>query len=334
MLSIQRPDLLHAFLAAPLARDPQAVAIDVPPGRDRPLRQVLTYGHLDALSSLIGQHLVGRMRGEAVVALLIGRTSPLLYAAQVGVLKAGGAFTCLDPAFPDERMAEILADAAPVAVLADAGGLARLERLGLAPGLVLDAEALARSVPPDAALPGAIDPAALAYVIYTSGTTGTPKGVEIEHRNIANLVAGDLAEFALGPGDRVVQGSSPAYDSSLEEIWLALASGATLVVMDDAAARGGPDVVGWLQAERATVFCPPPTLLRATIRAPRCPICACCMWAVRLCHRIWPIAGRRGGAWSMAMARLNARSLACAAMCGWVSRSGSAGRSRAWRLMC
>lgn len=264
MLSIQRLDLLHAFLAAPLARDPQAVAIDVPPGRDRPLRQVLTYGHLDALSNLIGQHLVGRMRGEAVVALLIGRTSPLLYAAQVGVLKAGGAFTCLDPAFPDERMAEILADAAPVAVLADAGGLARLERLGLAPGLVLDAEALARSVPPDAALPGAIDPAALAYVIYTSGTTGTPKGVEIEHRNIANLVAGDLAEFALGPGDRVVQGSSPAYDSSLEEIWLALASGATLVVMDDAAARGGPDVVGWLQAERATVFCPPPTLLRAT----------------------------------------------------------------------
>ena len=96
MLSIQRPDLLHAFLAAPLARDPQAVAIDVPPGRDRPLRQVLTYGHLDALSNLIGQHLVGRMRGEAVVALLIGRTSPLLYAAQVGVLKAGGAFTCLD----------------------------------------------------------------------------------------------------------------------------------------------------------------------------------------------------------------------------------------------
>jgi non-ribosomal peptide synthetase-like protein len=264
MLSVQRLDLLHAFLAAPLARDPQAVAIDVPPGRDRPARQQLTYGHLDALANLLAQHLAGRIAGEAVVALLIGRTSPLLYAAQLGVLKAGGAFTCLDPAFPDERMGEILADAAPVAVLADAAGLERLERLDLPAGLVLDAEALARSVPPPATVPATIDPASLAYVIYTSGTTGKPKGVEIEHRNIANLVAGDLAEFALGPGDRVVQGSSAAYDSSLEEIWLALASGATLVVMDDAAARGGPDVVTWLQTERATVFCPPPTLLRAT----------------------------------------------------------------------
>jgi non-ribosomal peptide synthetase-like protein len=256
--------VLHAFLADPLSCDPAALAIDVPPGRDRLDRQALSYGDLDALSTRIARHLVGRIAGEAVVALLIGRTSPLLYAAQIGVLKAGGAFTCLDPSFPDERMAAIVADAAPVAVLADAAGLARLDRLGLAPGLVIDAEALARNVPADTALPPAIAPSRLAYVIYTSGTTGQPKGVQIEHRNIANLVASDLAEFGLGPGDRVVQGSSSAYDSSLEEMWLALASGATLVVMDDAAARLGPDVVGWLRDERITVFCPPPTLLRSS----------------------------------------------------------------------
>jgi len=134
----------------------------------------------------------------------------------------------------------------------------------LAPGLVIDAEAQARSAALDGALPEAIAASRLAYVIYTSGTTGKPKGVQIEHRNIANLIASDLAEFGLGPGDRVAQGSSSAYDSSLEEIWLALASGATLVVMDDATARLGPDVVGWLQDERVTVFCPPPTLLRAS----------------------------------------------------------------------
>ncbi len=256
--------LLHAFFEAPLACDPGAIAIDVPPGRGRSDRQVMTYGALDALATRIAQHLAGRIAGEAVVALLIGRTSPLLYAAQLAVLRTGAAFTCLDPAFPDDRMAEIIADAGPVAVLADAAGLDRLGRLDLAPNLVCDAEALARRPAPDMALPGAIAPSQLAYVIYTSGTTGKPKGVEIEHRNIANLIASDLSEFALGPVDRVVQGSSSAYDSSLEEIWLALASGATLVVMDDAAARLGPDVVGWLRAERATVFCPPPTLLRSS----------------------------------------------------------------------
>jgi non-ribosomal peptide synthetase component F len=54
------------------------------------------------------------------------------------------------------------------------------------------------------------------------------------------------------------------YDSSVEESWLALASGATLIVMDDDAVRLGPDLPAWLRRERVTVFCPTPTLLRAT----------------------------------------------------------------------
>ncbi len=261
--------LLHAFLDVPLARDPAALAIDVPPGRNRPLRQTLSYGDLDALSTQMARALAertgnARSGAEPVVALLIGRTSPLLYVAQIAVLKAGAAFTCLDPTFPDDRMGEILADADPVVVLADAEGRARLERLGLNPGLVVDAAALQAASGADGDLPTDLASSRLAYVIYTSGTTGRPKGVEIEHRNIANLVQYDIAEFGLGPGDRVVQGSSTAYDSSIEEMWLALATGATMVVMDDAAARLGPDVIGWLRDERVTVFCPPPTLLRSS----------------------------------------------------------------------
>ena len=86
----------------------------------------------------------------------------------------------------------------------------------------------------------------------------------IEHRSIASLVQSDLQEFRLSPEDRVAQSSSAAYDSSIEETWLALAAGATLVVVDDDTARLGPDLIPWLRAERITVFCPPPTLLRAT----------------------------------------------------------------------
>ena len=109
---------------------------------------------------------------------------------------------------------------------------------------------------------GPADPHSLAYVIYTSGTTGKPKGVLIEHRGIVNLVTSDIDYFGLTCDDRIAQCSSPAYDSSIEETWLAFAVGATLVLLDDETVRLGPDLVPWLQRERVTVLCPPPTLLR------------------------------------------------------------------------
>ncbi|MFM9935004.1 MAG: amino acid adenylation domain-containing protein [Novosphingobium sp.] len=257
------PELLHEFLARTAACDPAATAIEVPAGRERLIRQVLTYAELAALSDRLALHLAPRLSPERIVALLLPRTSPLLYLAQIAVLKAGGAYTAIDPSFPDERIGEVLEDAEAVCVLTDATGAARLGAFVGEAVPILDAAALARQAPPaQATLPAAIQPDQLAYVIYTSGTTGKPKGVMVEHRNIANLVASDLVEFGLTAADRVIQGSSAAYDSSIEEIWLALASGATLVVMDDDAARLGPDIVAWLHAERASVFCPPPTLLR------------------------------------------------------------------------
>ena len=101
-------------------------------------------------------------------------------------------------------------------------------------------------------------------MIYTSGTTGRPKGVMIEHRSIVDLVAYYRAEFGLTSDDRVAQTSSSVYDSSLEEIWLAFAAGATLVVADDDTVRLGPDLVDWLRRERISSISATPTLLRST----------------------------------------------------------------------
>lgn len=259
-----RPALLHAFLAKAAARYPDQTAIEVPPARNRPDRQTISYAELVALTDRLAHQLAPRLKAERIVALLLPRTSPMLYAAQIAVLKAGGAYTAIDPSFPDDRIGEVLEDADAVAVLTDAAGAVRLGSVAGAVPLLQVTELAAQEPPAGAALPDEIRPEQLAYVIYTSGTTGKPKGVMVEHRNVANLVASDLDEFGLGPADRVVQGSSAAYDSSIEEIWLALASGATLVVMDDEAARLGPDIVEWLRTERATVFCPPPTLLRSS----------------------------------------------------------------------
>ena len=256
--------LLHHFLALPARLMADAPAIEIPPGRGRSERQVLSYGALETLSDRLALHLLPLIEPEAIVPLLLPRTSPLLHVAQLAVLKAGGAFTCLDPNFPLERMKEIVADADAPLLLSDVPGLARLAPLAGEAIRLLDVADLLERAPEAAALPHDIAPDRLAYVIYTSGTTGRPKGVMIEHGSIANLVRSDLEEFGLTPADRVVQGSSPAYDSFIEETWLAFAAGATLVVMDDEAARLGPDLVPWLRIERATVFCPPPTLLRST----------------------------------------------------------------------
>src|SRR6185369_13243005 len=168
--------------------------------------------------------------------------------------------------FPDEQVRDILADSEAVALLTNNAGLVRAQSLGFS-GKLFDVAEVATSASGAAVEPPTptwLLPSTLAYIIYTSGTTGRPKGVMIEHRSIANLVNSDLREFDLSAEDRVGQNSSPAYDSSVEEIWLAFASGATVVVMDDDTIRMGPDLVPWLRRERVTVFCPPPTLLRAT----------------------------------------------------------------------
>jgi len=242
--------LLLDLFAAAAARSRDRVAIQAPHAR-------LSYGDLSCRAAGFAAAL-GQLAPEAVVAVLLPREQPDLYAAQLGVLAAGGAFACLDAKFPDGFLAQALRCAA--GVVTDAAGAARLR--DLRPGLaLLRAEQVASAAAPLA--PPRLAPQRLAYVIHTSGTTGAPKGVAVEHGAIANLVRADLEYFGLDREARVAQCSSPAYDSSIEEAWLAFAAGATLVLMDDATLRLGPDLVPWLRRERISVFCPPPTLLRA-----------------------------------------------------------------------
>jgi non-ribosomal peptide synthetase-like protein len=284
VLSQTSPVLLHQFFFSAAQRWPERTAVEIPPGHGRPDRRCITYAELGRQADAVAGALRGVAGRDSIVAILLPRRSERLYSAQLGTLKAGGAYASIDPAFPDGRIREILEDAwggppglpppgglppgglpeagqeARPALLTDAEGAARALRIGFG-GRILVVDELEDS--PAAPSENLADPASLAYVIYTSGTTGRPKGVMVEHRSIVNLVASDIEEFRLAPDARVAQNSSPAYDSSVEEIWLAFAAGATLVVVDDDTVRLGPDLVPWLRRERITVFCPPPTLLRA-----------------------------------------------------------------------
>lgn len=222
----------------------------------------MTYAELENHANSVAATLSAFVTQECIIAILLPKSLEL-YVSQLAVLKSGAAYSCIDPAFPDELLHDVLQDSEAVAVLTDSGGLARLEQCGIAPNRAFDVSALLKE-PHRASIepPSWLTPSNLAYIIYTSGTTGRPKGVMIEHAGVTNLVAYDIEEFGLTPEDRVGQNSSPAYDSSVEEIWFAFAAGATLVVMDDETVRLGPDLIPWLQRERITMLCPPPTMLR------------------------------------------------------------------------
>ena len=240
--------------------------MDVPPGPAVGERSVVRYHELNVEAEALAARIGAYTKLDSLIAILLPRNSHRLYAAQLGVLKAGGAFTCIDISFPDSHIQAVLDDADAALLLTDDDGLLRISQSGLRVQHALNvAETGAATRLPDFAPVSKVAvPENLCYVIYTSGTTGTPKGVMIEHRSVVNLVASDIEAFQLSPTDRVGQGSSAAYDSSIEEIWLAFAVGATLVVIDDHTGRMGPDLVGWLRHEKISVFCPPPTLLRTT----------------------------------------------------------------------
>jgi non-ribosomal peptide synthetase component F len=149
----------------------------------------------------------------------------------------------------------------PALVVTDAGSAGRFAGTGVP--LVIAPLVPTPVTPPPAPQPTWFGPRSLAYAIYTSGTTGAPKAVLIEHGGVANLIAEGTARFALGPGDRVGTGQF----AGLRLVGRGDLAGARQRCHRAGARRRGgafgPDLVAWLRRERATVLCPPPTLLRA-----------------------------------------------------------------------
>ena len=203
----------------------------------------VTYGELERRARSWQAVLAARGVGpETRVALLADRT-PETIAALLGIWKAGGAYVPIDPATPPARLAELIRDS-EAELLVAAGGPGRPSGVDV-PSLDLRD----RGKTPELAATGTATPPRdraaaatsrnLAYLIYTSGSTGRPKAVMVEHGSLVDyaLAAADLAGIA--PGDRVLQFASFAFDTSAEEIFPCLLSGATLVLRDDTVLEPG-----------------------------------------------------------------------------------------------
>jgi len=159
----------------------------------------LTYGELNERANQVAQYLRGKGVGpDQLVALCMERGIEMV-ASLLGILKAGGAYVPLDPAYPRERLAYMLDDAAPRVVLTQERLRHSLPRVA-AEVVALDTEwAEITRYPSNNMSASTLGLASchLAYVIYTSGSTGQPKGVAIEHRNTVNLIM--WARSALAP---------------------------------------------------------------------------------------------------------------------------------------
>ncbi|WP_267106629.1 AMP-binding protein, partial [Xanthomonas sacchari] len=148
----------------------------------------LTYAELDARANRLAHSLIGLGVGleDRVAMLLQRRISSVV--AMLAVLKAGAAYVPLDATYPPERVAQLLADCGPIAILTEPGLHDRLPTD--APSLILiedDATQFA-DLPHTAPSVSGLTAHALAYIIYTSGSTGVPKGVMVEHRSVLRLV--------------------------------------------------------------------------------------------------------------------------------------------------
>src|SRR3989454_202688 len=160
--------------------------------------------------------------------------SPELVVALLGTLKAGAAYLPLDPEYPAERLAFMLADAAPAALLTQAN---LKDRLPASDARVwcLDAEGAALAMEPTDPVESGVQLDNPAYVIYTSGSTGRPKGVISPHRGIGNRLHWMQAEYGLEVGEGVLQKTPFSFDVSVWEFFWPLLAGGRLVL----AAPGG-----------------------------------------------------------------------------------------------
>jgi len=223
----------------------------------------LTYGALERRANRLAHHLARLGVGtDARVGVLLERGMELVVSL-LAVLKAGGCYVPLDPAYPAERLALMLADGGARVLVTRREHLGALDAAGLSVVCLDEAAPLLAAERDDAPLGARAE--SLAYVVYTSGSTGRPKGVMVAHRHVVQLVRGtDYVEIR--PGDRVAQASNASFDALAFEAWGAFLNGATLVGIPRDVLLAPARFRGVLREERITTLYQTTALLNQLAR--------------------------------------------------------------------
>ncbi|HET7863348.1 MAG TPA: amino acid adenylation domain-containing protein, partial [Burkholderiaceae bacterium] len=252
--------LVHRLFEAQAAAQPDAIAVVGEHAR-------LSFARLNRLANRLAQRLTALgARPDQRIAICAGR-SPEMVVALLAVLKSGAAYVPLDPDQPCERLAALLQDCAPLALLAPPALGGQLPQSAL-PQLWLDElddPGAACDANPEVA---GLDDRHLAYVIYTSGSTGQAKGVMVEHRSVVNFwrVLGLTTHRHVPPCAVVALNAGFFFDMSIKGL-SQLLSGHTLVLIPQALRASGGELLDFLARHRVHAFDSTPSQLDGLLAA-------------------------------------------------------------------
>ena len=210
----------------------------------------ITYRQLDEQANQLAHLLAKRGAGPSRFVAVCLEPSRDWAVALLATLKVGAAYIAVDPAYPAARVARMVRDCEPVAVVT------RRDLNGLLAGtagpavLRIDADAAAVVQCGRGSLAAPVRPGDPAYVVYTSGSTGEPNGVVLEHRGLMNLVSWHRRAYGVRPEDRASQIAGPGFDAAVWELWPYLAAGASVHIAPARLRLDAPGLLDWLAGER------------------------------------------------------------------------------------
>jgi len=222
--------------------------------------KTISYAELDEQSDRLARVLrAHNVRKETIVAIYLQR-SPEMVVALLGILKAGAAYLPLDPALPAQRIEFLLSDSAVPLILTHTG---LCDTLPVSEASLLMIDRLDEDMEqPVTDGPGSED---LAYLIYTSGSTGNPKGTEISHGALVNLLTSMLREPGLSSEDTLVAITTLSFDIAALEIFGPLVCGAKLVLASRNQVLDPELLAGLIENSRATVMQATPSTWRTLV---------------------------------------------------------------------
>ena len=249
----------HEFIEEQVERTPDAPALTV--GSEQ-----ISYSELNARANRMSRFLLNQgVVSETLVGVCLNRSFHSVVSL-LAILKSGGTYLPLDPKFPKDRLAFMLADSAAPIVLAHSSERERLPET-TARVILLDREGRALSKFPPTNLSVNREPEHLAYLIYTSGSTGKPKGVMIPRRALANFLLSMAETPGMAASDTILAVTTTSFDISILELLLPLTCGARIAIATTEQASDGRELARLLRQHAVTVMQATPSRWRMLIES-------------------------------------------------------------------